>query len=337
MNSLQKVLVIGDLFLDIQANGVKHLPLWDEDCIVDNMELLPGGCASNTARQLSEFKNIGVDLLSVIGKDALSKVLLDLVKDEKCNFILNNKQSTSTNSCIVLSGKNSRSFVTNRNNLKYLNHKLVSLQLSNYKYDHIHIGGFYNCFGLHSIAFINVLIDCGYKYKISLDLQMSQLKLDRHKREIFIKLCSVVSILFINETELLELIGMKMNRVKAMNEFIKISGNNRIVIVMKLGSKGCLLRQINGKILQIYNKNIAVDIIDTTGAGDAFAAGFLSQYVGSNILNRTKWMNCLLYATASACLCVQREGACKKPVTYEKIHNFCDTLRDTNLRSESKL
>ena len=37
------IVVLGDLFLDIQAQGLKKLPKWAEDNLVDSISFLPGG------------------------------------------------------------------------------------------------------------------------------------------------------------------------------------------------------------------------------------------------------------------------------------------------------
>ena len=343
MANSKQVLVVGDLFLDMQVNGIKSLPSWNEDCLVDNIELLPGGSSANTARQLCVFPNINVDIFSVIGNDQLSQILINLIKDEQCNFILK-RQNSSMQTCIVLSGDNDRSFITNRNNLKFLNCQLLDSHFKSSKnksYDHVHIGGFYNCFGLHSMDLIKLLVYNGYKHKISLDLQMSQLKLSKHKRAIFIKLCSILSVLFVNHIELLELIGQsknsKMSKFEAMDELIKMTRNDKLVIVMKMGSKGSLLRKTSGKIIQVFNMDIELNIVDTTGAGDAFAAGFLGSFIGNKLSETQQWITHLLFGTSTAGLCIGREGACPNPLKYERIHTFYKKVKNVHMNKQSKL
>jgi sugar/nucleoside kinase (ribokinase family) len=47
-------------------------------------------------------------------------------------------------------------------------------------------------------------------------------------------------------------------------------------VVVKLGALGALLTGPGGATA--YAASVAVDVIDTTGAGDAFAAGFLPAW-----------------------------------------------------------
>jgi sugar/nucleoside kinase (ribokinase family) len=72
------------------------------------------------------------------------------------------------------------------------------------------------------------------------------------------------------------------------------------LIVMKLGEKGCMLGQ-NGRNELV--PGVAVKMVDTTGAGDAFSAGFLYA-----MLQGAEPIVCARLANAIASRIVSREG-----------------------------
>ena len=80
-----------------------------------------------------------------------------------------------------------------------------------------------------------------------------------------------VDILFGNAEEISKITDKKGSD----SEIAQAAGNLSKVVIMKTGAKGCLVND-NGNIIPV--KGLKVDAIDTVGAGDAFASGFLYGY-----------------------------------------------------------
>lgn len=73
-------------------------------------------------------------------------------------------------------------------------------------------------------------------------------------------------------------------------------------VIVKLGSKGCLIKDSQTDI--IVPAVPGIHPVDTTGAGDNFAAGFMcALYEGLS------FEECAMYANAVASICVQHVGA----------------------------
>lgn len=73
-------------------------------------------------------------------------------------------------------------------------------------------------------------------------------------------------------------------------------------VVLKLGGKGCLIKNINERIeTPVYPD---ANCIDTTGAGDTFAASFIA-----GLLEEKPLHECAAYANAVASICVEHLGA----------------------------
>ena len=77
----------------------------------------------------------------------------------------------------------------------------------------------------------------------------------------------MVKVLFANEEELSLLVGTGESK-----ETIRRAGELAPLVIMKRGAQGCMVNEA-GEIHDVTGRS--VEVVDTTGAGDAFAAGFL--------------------------------------------------------------
>ena len=99
-----------------------------------------------------------------------------------------------------------------------------------------------------------------------------------------------INILFGNREELSLLAGIKGDDER----IIKEAGDYAEIMIMKLGSDGCMVRQ-NGKIFS--ESGIKAEAVDTTAAGDSFAAGFLHGLLrGMTVSYSAQLANCLAAA-----------------------------------------
>lgn len=102
-----------------------------------------------------------------------------------------------------------------------------------------------------------------------------------------------VDVLFVNETEA-EILERDGERLAAP------------IVVKKLGAQGC---EVNGEKIDAY----PVEAVDTTGAGDCFAGGFLSAWLrGSSPGDAGR------FANAVGALSVSRLGSITGLLTYEE-------------------
>ena len=119
----------------------------------------------------------------------------------------------------------------------------------------------------------------------------------RHKQDFYNLLKNDLNILIGNENEINELTGKKnlLDSINHLKEFDKL-------IVITRSDQGSLAIQNN----EIINcESIKVDkILDLTGAGDLFAAGFLKEY-----LEKSDIKKCLTVGSIAASKIIQQIGA----------------------------
>ena len=102
---------------------------------------------------------------------------------------------------------------------------------------------------------------------------------ERH-RESFLKLIgSYIDILFCNEEELKSL--LKQKNLEKCQEYISTLCELNVITT---GSKGSLI--INGDQTIKIKPKVLGEVIDTTGAGDIYAGGFIHGLINNYPLNR---------------------------------------------------
>ena len=124
-----------------------------------------------------------------------------------------------------------------------------------------------------------------------------QFCVERHKTQFLSLVKNKLDIVFANEQEITSLID-----AKNFDEVINFSKQLDKLMIITRGEKGAIA--INGK--NIYESGIQknLKILDLTGAGDLFAAGFLHSYIKNFTLNE-----CLAKGTEMSARIIQQIGA----------------------------
>ena len=132
--------------------------------------------------------------------------------------------------------------------------------------------------------------------KVAMSLS-DQFCVERHKPHFLNLVKDKLDITFANEQEITSLI-----EAKNFNEVIDFSKQLNKLVVVTRGEKGAVT--VNGD--EIFECDIQknIKIIDLTGAGDLFAAGFLHGYI-----NKLSMKECLVKGTEMSSKIIQQIGA----------------------------
>ena len=120
---------------------------------------------------------------------------------------------------------------------------------------------------------------------------------DRHKLNFFNLVKNKLDITFANEQEITSLI-----EAKNFNEVINFSKELDKLIIITRGEKGAVAINGDNVVENDVQKNLK--IVDLTGAGDLFAAGFLHGYI-----NKLSTKECLEKGTEMSSRVIQQIGA----------------------------
>ncbi len=121
-----------------------------------------------------------------------------------------------------------------------------------------------------------------------------------------------------NEDEARFLTGRKDPMAMA-DVFLKYGVRN---VIIKLGKNGCLLKDADGACIL---PGFTIQAVDTTGAGDSFAAGFISE-----ILRGKSKEEALHFANACGAICSTAVGAAAALENRQQILDWMENRRNQN-------
>ena len=130
------------------------------------------------------------------------------------------------------------------------------------------------------------------------------------------KVLKKVDVLTINDEEARQLSG-EYSLVKASEKILAMGPK---YLIIKKGEHGALLFG-EGQIFSAPALPL-VDVFDPTGAGDAFAGGFIGYLARVKSINFTNMKNAIIYGSAMASFCVEKFGPARlQDLTQEEIKN----------------
>jgi fructokinase len=142
------------------------------------------------------------------------------------------------------------------------------------------------------------VINIAKKNKIKIAMSLSDIFcVNRHKEDFYNLLKNELDILIGNENEINEL----TNEKKLLDSINQLKKLNKLIIITR-SDKGSLAIK-NAEIISC--DSVKVDkIVDLTGAGDLFAAGFLKEY-----LDKSEIKKCLTTGSILASRVIKKIGA----------------------------
>ena len=120
---------------------------------------------------------------------------------------------------------------------------------------------------------------------------------DRHKKNFFDLVKNKLDITFANEEEITSLID-----AKNFGDIIEFGKKIKKNLVITRGAKGAV--SINNNLVSEIGISNNLNVIDLTGAGDLFAAGYLHGFI-----NKFSQQDCLKKGTELASKVIQQIGA----------------------------
>ncbi|MBM4175368.1 MAG: carbohydrate kinase family protein [Ignavibacteria bacterium] len=310
------IIVLGTIVFDIFVPEVSAFPKKGSAVAMSDFPTSIGGCGVNSAIVLSQL-GAKVSLIGSSGKDIFGKYILEELS--KCNVdssMLNvdEKFPTST-SILFIDKKGERSYLHSSGaNKKIIINDDVLAGISSAKI--FHIGGALLIPGFDGKLMSNTL-KWAKKNKTLTSVDLGWDTSNKWMKKLNSSLPSI-DILMLNDAEL-KALTKKRNLETAVN-FLHTLGPK--VIVIKLGKKGAF---VSKDLLKVHVPAINVKAIDSTAAGDSFAAGFLFSILkGGNLIDSVKLGNTL------GALAVQKYGSLSTGVIFSKVLNFAKQNYDFN-------
>ena len=305
-----KILGIGNAIVDVickvDDNFIKNNNLTKSTMkLVDEMEFkkllstlkieetVSGGSVANSIVGLSQLGN-NVGFIGKISDDDFGKKYEIGLKKENVNYIYSKKkENLPTGTCLILITPDSeRTMCTYLGTAGKINEKDVDLNAIKSS-NLVFLEGYLWDEGDPKQAFDKAV---NYSNKVAMSLS-DKFCVDRHKSHFLDLVKNKLDIIFANEEEITSLI-----EAKNFNDVIDFGKQIKKLLIITRGSNGAISIS-NNKVCEVNVKN-DLKIVDLTGAGDLFAAGYLHGY-----LNNFSQNDCLDKGTEMASKIIQQIGA----------------------------
>lgn len=300
MNNLDKkldVMCLGAAVVDIPLRPVSRDIFDIESYPVDRIVMAVGGDAMNEATIISRL-GFKTGLMACVGDDAAGQFILRSCTKDNIDVegvSIDPSIDTSMNVGLV-TADGERTFITNRNgslwkeNIGHVNfEKMKEAKI-------LSLASIFNCPLLDGKALVQIFKEAKAEgMTITADMIMPRLgeTLDDIREAL-----SYVDYFFPNFDEAC-LLTNETDEAKVADKLYACGVKN---VVMKIGKRGCYIRNKDG--VQIVPACKGITAIDTIGAGDNFASGFIAA-----ILQGKDIYECGVYANCTAAISVQHSGA----------------------------
>ena len=256
-------------------------------------ETVSGGSVANSIVGLSQLGN-DVGFIGKVSDDELGVKYEEGLKKENVKYFYSKKkEEISTGTCLILITPDSeRTMVTFLGTAGKINDNDIDVDAIK-KSEMLFLEGYLWDEGEPRKAF-----DRAIKNSNKVAMSLSDLFcVERHKPHFLELVKNKLDITFANEQEILSLIN-----TKNFDEVISFGKNLGKLMVITRGEKGSIVINKNEVIECGVQKNLK--ILDLTGAGDLFAAGFLHGYINNFSLKEN-----LKKGTDMSSKIIQRIGA----------------------------
>ena len=261
------VVVIGELNIDIVAAGLSESPKMGAEILATDFQLTLGSASAIFACGVAKLGH-EVTFISRVGRDEFGKFCMAALRQAGISTRhISRDEDLKTGVTVSLSTRMDRALVTYCGTIAALGHEHIRTSWFKGR-RHLHMTSYFLQSRLRS-SFPQILLEArelGLSTSFDPNSDPSHAWSDRIR-----DVLAYTDILFLNEAEALEL-----TRAGTVSAALKMLGAEVPCAVIKLGAQGAVAIR-NEELTSV--RGFKVEPTDTTGAGDSFAAGFVSSYL----------------------------------------------------------
>ena len=300
-----KILVIGELNVDIVAIGLRSEPKIGTEILAADCELTLGSASAIFAAGVAKLGH-NVTFVSHVGRDYFGDFCLNKLRQlgVSTRHVARNVEE-KTGVTIALSGKRDRALVTHAGAIATLTADCINEALLK-RHDHLHLTSYYLQKALQPsfAAMFSRAKALGLTTSFDPNSDPSK-KWSRNIDNVL----RYTDVLFVNERE-----AVQLTRSSTPKAALKNLGTKVQCAVIKRGSRGAMAIQDGAPAT---HEGFKVAAVDTTGAGDSFDAGFVSAY-----LREAPLAECLRVGNACGALSATCMGGTAGQPTEPELQKF---------------
>jgi sugar/nucleoside kinase (ribokinase family) len=300
--------IIGEINLDLIVTGAQRLPHLGEELIVDQMELTLGSSSAITVCQLVRLGN-DVLFVSKVGDDQFGRRTLEFLREKGVgtdSVVVD--PSLASGLTIAIAVGSERAMLTVLGAIESITYDDVDFGAFS-AYDHLHLSSFILQRKLRPDYRRIFERARGMGLTTSLDTGWPQEGDDCADLE---DVLEHVDVFLPNEAE-----AMRFTDTPTVEEALDALAGRVPTVAVKLGPDGAIARR---GVEEAGRDAFAVDVVDTTGAGDSFNAGFIHAYLAGSDLEA-----CLDLGNACGALSTRAAGGTTTQPTFEEAQEFIRT------------
>ncbi|MGQ9908593.1 MAG: carbohydrate kinase family protein [Candidatus Flexifilum sp.] len=299
------VLVIGDINVDLILTGGVIPRFGQVEQLLDGALLTVGGSASIFACGAARL-GLKTAFIGVVGRDVFGRYLLEALAERGIDVRpISTRADVPTGITVILSHQGSRSLHTLPGAMRTLSGDEIDPSLFA-RTRHIHIGSYFMLDRLRPQ--LPHLLDAARASGCTVSLDTNYDPTEQWDGGL-LEVLQRVDLFLPNETELKAIAG-----TDDLDEALRRLSAIVPATVVKLGEKGGMTAEA-GQV--VHQPALAVDVVDTTGAGDTFDAGYVYGY-----LQGWSAAECLRFACACGSLSTRGIGGTTAQPTAADVLNI---------------
>ena len=298
------VVSFGDLVLDLVL-PIAELPVCaGEDQLVEQIQYEPGGAGNF----LIAGQRIGMEMiaLAAVGEDLFGKAVLEVLSTEGVDVspVICQAEGSTTTVLVLVDRAGQHVFLGQFGSGAEIPLK-PDWQMRLGSADAVHLWGY----TLQEHRLSQAMLDIAeYAHRSDIPVMFDPgPQISGAPPAAVAQLLACSSVVLLTESELAALSGGLTGQPGA--QYLLQKGPH--VVVVKSGMQGCTLFTAQR---QVYQPGFAVEVLDTTGAGDTFAAAFTYGY-----LKRWPYEAVLQFANAMGAAKVQKVGSGRQVPTRDEV------------------
>ncbi|HEC62103.1 MAG TPA: adenosine kinase [bacterium] len=243
--------------------------------LVDSYRNIPGGSAANTTRGIAWLSGVRTVLPPVysgaIGKDAIGQQYWEMLSRSGVESRLVKKDALTGCSVIIVTPDHERTMFTFLGACRKYRAQDLDLQALE-RSQYLYVCG-YMWDTENQKQAVAKAVERARSKSVAVVFDLADpFVVQRYREEFRPWISSGVDILLGNREEIQLMVGKLEEDALSDELLIRLSGEMAMLVVMKIGEDGCWVNA-GGSICHV--PAYSVQAVDTTGAGDSFASGFL--------------------------------------------------------------
>lgn len=305
---MPKIATIGDVNVDLIAR-IDKMPEIGKQVITQDFQTHGGGCSANFSLSCARL-GMDVQLFGKVGDDVFGTYVLVELEDNRVdtkNVLLTDKKTGVT---VAMVQGIERSFITFRG--ENATYGINDIDVARINAEIVHLPSYFLLDSLRNdyVKLIDLLHASGLK--VSFDTGWDPRGFTQETVDPLFEILPKVDVFLPNIDEVRSILGLSNSTGPERAAEILLDMGVKTVAI-KMGKDGCWVADQD--TLE-YVPSFNVKVVDTTGAGDNFNAGFVSGYISGKTLGQAA-----LIGSATAALKIGGVGWSTYP-TRDQVNKF---------------